>query len=227
MPALLVDPAEIKGTWTASGSGGLIVPPSAVILVPLVGVRYSGVRIRSLAASRTITPNGYHEIGRVLIGPVFLHPDSQSWGRSITVDALVDSQELDDGSTQVETIGSDVRRAFEVSWVDGVSTLGSSTDSADPGVHYLDQAKTEADGLTGTTPWQLQGLHRRLRGSSQQVVYLPRVETIQTSEGHRVLNRRSELALCRLGDDLRLDTVQGDENYSEVIRLSTTLREEV
>lgn len=227
MPALLVDPAEVKGTWTASGSGGLIVPPSAVILVPLVGVRYSGVRIRSLAASRTITPNGYHEIGRVLIGPVFLHPDSQSWGRSITVDALVDSQELDDGSTQVETIGSDVRRAFEVSWVDGVSTLGSSTDSADPGVHYLDQAKTEADGLTGTTPWQLQGLHRRLRGSSQQVVYLPRVETIQTSEGHRVLNRRSELALCRLGDDLRLDTVQGDENYSEVIRLSTTLREEV
>ena len=30
-----------------------------------------------------------------------------------------------------------------------------------------------------------------------------------------------------MGDDLRLDTVQGDENYSEVIRLSTTLREEV
>ena len=227
IPALLLDPEQVKGTWNASGSAGLIVPPAAVILIPLAGVRYRGVRIRALGSSRTITPEGVHELGRVLIGPVFLHPDSQSWGRSITVDALVDSQELDDGATQVETIGSDVRRAFEVSWVDGIDTLGSSTDSADPGIHYLDEAKTEPDGLTGTTAWQLQGLHRRLRGSSEQVVYLPRVETIETSEGHRILNRRSELALCRMGDDLRLDTVQGDENYSEVIRLSTTLREEV
>ena len=63
--------------------------------------------------------------------------------------------------------------------------------------------------------------------NNKQVVYLPRIDK-QELTTNQTLNRRQQHALCRITSPVRLETVQGEETDTEVIRVATvTFTEDV
>ena len=161
----------------------------------------------------------------MVIGPVVVHPDQQSWGRVIELESQAEITDLGDGA-QRATVRGAPRRIVEVSWADGVDTRLASVDSDDPGYHVVESTAGDPVALTGTTPWQIAGIMRSVDGGAAPVVYLPRVPASGWTSGGggaywQVLHRRADLIYGRLSDRVRLETVQGDEGVDEVIRIAT------
>ena len=206
------------GAMAASGTSGWITPRHHVVMISLGGAKYSGLRI-------TLSASADGRIGTVVIGPVVVHPDRQSWGRVLELESQVDLDDLGDGA-QRATVRGAPRRIAEVSWADGVDTRVASVDSDDPGYHVVESNSGDPVALTGTTPWQIAGLMRSVDGGASPVVYLPRVPASGWTAGGggaywQALHRRADMIYGRLSDRVRLETVQGDEGVDEVIRIAT------
>ena len=206
------------GAMAASSTTGWITTRHHVLMISLGGAKYSGLRLTLAAAA-----DG--RIGTVVIGPVVVHPDQQSWGRVIELESQAEITDLGDGA-QRATVRGAPRRIVEVSWADGVDTRLASVDSDDPGYHVVESTAGDPVALTGTTPWQIAGIMRSVDGGAAPVVYLPRVPASGWTSGGggaywQVLHRRADLIYGRLSDRVRLETVQGDEGVDEVIRIAT------
>lgn len=225
---------RVDGSLASVGSNRKIVPPNAVILLDpdsqsSSGIR-RGVRITVAAATRAGAPGGVHKLGCLVVGQVHAHPDVTSWGRTVETAANVDLVRLADGTTRTRVMGPP-RRQVDINWTDGVDTRGASEDDDLPDYHAL------AGGLPTvhdrTTPWQLEGILQATQGPGSPVVYLPLIEPLDSTStstdplDYLALIRRHELVYGRLNDQIRLETVQGDEGVDEVFRLALSITEEV
>ena len=225
-PVLTLD--GIDGTEGTSGTAGRLIPDAWVVLIDLAGATYSGIRV-TIPAPTTNVPapaESYWELGSLLIGPCVLHGDESGWGRTIDLELGTELSESRDGIRRAYR-ARDPRRIVEYGWPDGVDTSSSGAPDADP--DYLEgSANASALALASrrATPWDVEGLVRRLAGSAAPVVYLPKVDRFGASEGTRVLNRRYQHLLGRVTSDVAIETIQGDELSSEIARISAIRIEE-
>jgi hypothetical protein len=77
------------------------------------------------------------------------------------------------------------------------------------------------------TAYAVEGLIRdtAVAGSTTPILYVP---AIPPGSGLRALHRRHEFLYGRIVSDVSLETVQGEENDSEMVRIATiAIREEV
>lgn len=225
-----VDAADPPHHW-ASGAGS-ISSRNAVFVIHLQGSRYQGFRLLMTPPSGPMPAmaDDYFEIGRAIIGPVVLHGDSTSWGRTIESSAGVELQEARDRTTRAKKIAP-TRRIIEYGFTDGVDTSNAvnPTGDADPDFAMADDAATSrAVAFVDAAPWDFDGVFHLLSGAASQVVYLPRVEKLDPFTHCEKLVRKHQHALCRITSPVRLESVQGDESDDEVLRVATiTLTEDV
>jgi hypothetical protein len=166
-----------------------------------------------------------YEIGVCRPCVVVVHPDDQDWGRTIVTEAQVDVSTLESGHRRTRRRGPP-RRAVTFAWTDGIDTTRATSYDDDP-----DYLKADSGGdpvaLVGMSPWQMEGLVPLLDGPDATVVYLPRIEAGPPSGlTHSYYLRRHESIYCRITSPVRLETVQGDENADEVIRIAVVTAEE-
>ena len=219
----------IDGTEGTTGAG-YIIPKDWVILVDLKGVHYSGLRI-IIPTPTTSVPapaEAYWEIGTLVVGPVVLHGDESGWGRTVDIEQGSELTEARDGTRRAFD-PAPARRVWEYGWAYGLDTTDSTNPAGDPDPDYI-EASAEAAALAVAsrrdTPWQVEGLVRRIAGSKNPVVYLPRVGKFEVNEDARILNRRWQMGLGRVTSDVAIESVQGDELENEVVRIAVLRIEE-
>lgn len=223
-PVLILD--GVDDTEPASGStSAAILPPSWVILVHLLGGRYSGVRLSIAAAAGSIPEpaESYWEIGRLVIGHLEAFGEEYSWGYLRRTTPGTELRTARDRTMRSRVVAPS-QREFEMGWVDGVDLTETTDPDGDPDPRYAfanDDASAEAVANLRSTPYQLEGLIRRLDGPNEPVVYLPRVPSLSGGSTMTVLNRRSAHALIRLTEPVEITNVQGDELEDEVVRVPT------
>lgn len=222
--------ADVTGTEPTSGTEGNITPRVACLLVSLAGGSYDGVRIGLLdpdVEGTPLPPNNEWECGTLLPGWLLVHPEYPSWGRVLEHEALTDVVDRQDGSSRSRTYGR-TRRTMTINWSDGVDTLGATIDSDDPGLHYLDITSGDPIALARTTAWQVDGIVATLSGAHRCVAMLEHIEPFADGESVQVLNRRHQVLYGRIVTPVSLESVQGDEGFDEVFRITRlTAREEL
>ena len=72
---------------------------------------------------------------------------------------------------------------------------------------------------SATCGFALRGLAEQVNGPALPVVYLPRLE--KGPPDATTLNRRRDFLVGVIDSDIQLDTVQGDENEDEFIRVAS------
>lgn len=205
----------MDGTEPASGTL-VLVPTSFAILVRVNNTPHRALRL-TLSAQSTI--DSRFEIGTLVAGPVVVHGDETSWGRVIETESNVRVTRADDGTDRTRVLGPPARKA-SFAWVDGVDT--STVFGTAPVPDWITSTSTGGAGAVasvGDTPYQLDGLLRRLDGPASPIVYLPNIP-IGTPD-IATLNRRHQLMLARMTDSIRLEQAQGDENIDEVLRITS------
>jgi hypothetical protein len=203
------------GGLGASGVAGAIHAPRMVGIVKLGGVRYSGYRIRIPIQT---TPDGYYEIGSLLVGTVEVFARITGHGRSITTEDGAEVTTYRDG-TRARYAPAPPSRTVEIAWPDTIPTRQAWFE-ADP-----DYIRAAAGGppvaALAVTPWLLERLYGESQGAP--VIYLP---TVPYAGATATLLRREQAVYGYLQGPIRRSVVVGDEAEDEVVRVdSVTIRE--
>ena len=214
----------VTGAAPANGSTGSVTAKNGVFLVHLHGALYQGFRLVLTAPGAGVPAmaDSFFEIGRALIGPVVVHGDQVSWGRVIESSGGTELQESRDRTTTSRVVAP-TRRVIEYGWSDAVDMTKAQPVDADPDFVLADtDPSSEPVALMDGSPLDFDGLNYLLRGSDRQVVYLPRIDNL----GATVIDplvRRAESALCRITSPIQIESVQGEENRTEVVRVANVV----
>ena len=200
---------------------GYLIPDQICTLIHREGAT-AGAAIRIVIDAQD-TAAGYFQIGSFMAG-AFVAPQQYSNGRTITYTPGIDTSESTDGVLRTVK-NHDGYRQIRIAWTTGIdmSEIYDNVTSAD---YY--KATTNAGSLPisapADTPLFLFGTLRRLDGSMKPLVYLPNIDV--TFKTTTFINRRDELLYSVIEGDISIEHVVGDENESEVFRVSTiNLRE--
>ena len=127
--------------------------------------------------------------------------------------------EAEDRTYRTRTLAPS-RRSVTFSWEDGVPTCQVSGDTPDPDYVTLSTSSGALPVASAfDVPLMLRGLAEQINGPSLPVVYLPRLE--RGPPDSTVLNRRRDFLVGVIDSDIQLDTVRGQENQSELIRVAS------
>ncbi len=210
----------IDGTEPTTGLTLHLVPTSALLLVNLLGERYSALQL-SFASQRTLT--GYLEMARCWLGAVHLFGQSASWGRQIDTEAQTAVRQRLDGLSRTKRLGNALR-TWRFGWVDGTIDLGQLWgESPDPS--YFKATTTSgarAAAAEMDVPYQVEGILRQQDGPVRPIVYIPGFapgppDTV-------ILNRRQQFVASELTSAVSWEQILGDENQGapdgEQVRMS-------
>ncbi|MGA0946260.1 MAG: hypothetical protein ACO3UW_10895, partial [Candidatus Nanopelagicales bacterium] len=205
-------------------------PKDWTIIVDLRGAVYSAIRITipAPAAGIPAPAESYWEIGSLVIGPVVVHGDEYGWGRTLDVELGTEITEARDG-TRIAVEVQPPRRVVEYGWPDGLDMTDALDPDGDPDPDYV-MGSSDASALAVAsrrdTPYQVEGVARRVAGARSGVVYVPRLAKFGASPTFVVINRRHAHMYGRVTSDVAIETVQGDELESEVVRVAVMRIEE-
>ena len=208
----------------SNGSGGSVSSKNAVFLIHLHGSLYQGFRLVLPAPGVGIPAmaDSYFEIGRCIVGPVVVHGDMVSWGRVMESNAGTEVQEARDRTTTSRVVAP-TRRIIEYGWSDAVDMTQAQPVDADPDFVLPDSdPSSDPVAVVGGSPLDFDGLNYLLRGSDRQVVYLPRIDKLGAAVVEPLV-RRAEAALCRITSPIQIESVQGEENRTEVVRVANVV----
>lgn len=203
---------DADGTEPASGTGYAV--PTAFTVVLSNATDIAGVR---LVIDSQSNPDGYHEIGNVVFGPVVVFGLDSSWGNVYESRPNTAMRTAIDGSRRAVSLGP-VRRMAELAWTDGTDL--TRVDQASPDPDYVTSTSTGGIGAAASVedwPHQRIGLVDLLDGEVHPVVYLPGVA--RGTPDARLLNRKHESVYGRIIGTGRVEVIIGDENASEVVRV--------
>jgi hypothetical protein len=210
---------DIDGTEPANGTGYIV--PRSFTLVVTDSTNYSGYRL--LIDAQT-TPQGYFEIGSLVLGPVSVFGTDYAWGRIMETRANVDLTTMRNGHRIAYRRGNP-RRRVEFAWTDGIDV--TQIDATTPSPDYLLPSSTggvEPIASARDVPYQIEGLVRMLDGPMRPVVYLPKIA--KGTPDNQIMTRRHEAVYGRVTSPARLEQIQGDEISDEVFRIATVAIEE-
>jgi hypothetical protein len=196
-------------------STGYLIPNQVVYIRHLAGAT-PGAAIR-ITIDAQDTADGYFQIGAFMAGP-FIAPQQYSNGRTITHTPGIETSETQDGVIRTRKV-HDGYRNIRIAWSQGVD------------VSELFEA-TSADYYTGTTasgalpisapadtPYTMLNLLRKMDGESRPLVYIPSIPV--SIKQDYMGNSRNELFYGTIQGEISIEHVIGNENDSEVFRVST------
>lgn len=212
--------ASPDGTEPASGTA-VIWAKQMAVLVSLRGATYTAYRLRIDSQS---TVEGYHQIGALVLGPVYVFGNSpaQGWVRGVQAGAQI--TETPDRISR-SRVQAPPRRTVQIAWTEPI--IQERVYGSSPAPNYL---RLESGGQPvanrGSTLRDIEGLVNRLDGPNTPVVYLPRIPTGSQTV---TINRPDSLLYGRaLEGAIERTNVWGSEGTDEVDRGPTiTIREEV
>ncbi len=194
----------------------------AVVWWNNLGTEAQGWRLRIPAQD---TVDGDLRIGTLNWCNVHAFGTPYSFGRALGQEHGVQVVEAEDRTYRTRTLAPS-RRSVTIGWSDGVPTCNASGESPDPDyVKLSDSAGALPVASSFDLPMTLRGLAEQVNGPALPVVYLPRLE--KGPPDATVLNRRRDFLVGVIDSDIRLDTVQGDENEDEFIRVASMTIQEV
>jgi len=208
-PRLFLD--DVVGGDPASGTGEIWAPSICVIYSAPAGTLLSKFR---LTIDSQTTADGYFEIGNLTIGR-FLPLRQYSHGRSIALDANVQTTETGDGTRYTRRQGP-ARRSVAFAWREGVDT--SDLYGGTPDYYQWGDNKV---ATPAAAPLTMEGLIKLTDGSDLPVLYIPSATTSRTT-----LRYREEMIWGRIQTGSRREAVVGDERSSEVFRIQTVQMDE-
>lgn len=216
-PTVILEGVEDDPT---SGTVGVLVPTTYACVV-YTSATYAGYQ---LVIDSQSTVDGYHEIGVLLPGPLVLFGSDYAWGRSVETEPGAELTEARDRTTR-STVPAPPRRTVEFSWVDGVDLTAVESGSPD----YVLPSSTSGiapAASVGDIPYLMDGLIGLLDGPHRPVVYIPRLTKGTPDTIH--LNRRAQLLYGRTTGSVSVETVLGDAQVDELVRVgSIAVREDV
>jgi hypothetical protein len=159
---------------------------------------------------------------------VIVHGDETSWGRVLEHTANVEVETLRDGTDHTRRLGRPLRR-LQINWADGLDTRLQRG-----GGYHRVHTDGEAVALTGGTADDLAGVLELQDGAHRPAVYIPRIRTGGNSDwlttAYRYRLRESQYLHARMQGNVRLETVQGDEDdvdNGEVVRVTNVTMTEI
>ena len=165
------------------------------------------------------TVDGFFEIGQIIHGSMFIFAPQYGRGRSITYESNTDVYQTVDNQikTRVRSIGN---RSAKISWTDPVdqSSLFDATYSGEFFNTLNTDSQTYAIANFGDIPYSMIGLYTYLDGGGKPVVYLPSISSGST--GYQQFNRYNDFIYGITTSSISVDNVLGDENETEVFRVS-------
>ena len=208
----------------ASGDGAIWSPRMLAIAHHVSDYRYLRLRIDAQT-----TADGYFEIGSCILGPLALFGSPYSWGRVIDNVANVELTTARDGTRYARGLG-DPRRLVSFSWSEGVDTSATYSSSGTNAIpDYLTGTSTSGAEPIGTpydTPMVLSGVLTEINGAATPVVYVPAIA--RGTPNFAVYPQKAASVYGRMTTPVRLETVQGDELGTEIMRvLNVEIEEEV
>lgn len=194
----------------------------AVVWWNNLGTESQGWRLRIPAQD---TVDGDLRVGTLNWCNVHAFGTPYSFGRALGQEHGVQVVEAEDRTYRTRTLAPS-RRSVTIGWSDGVPTCNASGESPDPDyVKLSDSVGALPVASSFDLPMTLRGLAEQVNGPALPVVYLPRLE--KGPPDATVLNRRRDFLVGVIDSDIRLDTVQGDENEDEFIRVASMTIQEV
>ena len=198
----------------ASGDGAIWSPRMLAIAHHVSDYRYLRLRVDAQT-----TADGYFEIGSCILGPLALFGSPYSWGRVIDNVANVELTTARDGTRYARGLG-DPRRLVSFSWSEGVDTSATYSSSGTNAIpDYLTGTSTSGAEPIGTpydTPMVLSGVLTEINGAATPVVYLPAIA--RGTPNFAVYPQKAASVYGRMTTPVRLETVQGDELGTEIMR---------
>lgn len=164
--------------------------------------------------------DGYFEAGNLWAGPVsFLgQPYSNNWSLE-EAGSNVEIVDMPDFRDIVRELGPS-RRTWSLSWSDSVNQ--SEVLVVNPQARYLTHKVGGAPlGLVCDTPRQLQGLMRRLKGPMTPALFFASLETTAGDVDLAITTDRDQMMFCRVMGPVVRENVWGDENTTELQRVSS------
>lgn len=190
--------------------------PNFVCWWNMLGETAQGLRLR-IPAQTTI--DGDIRVGTLVWGSIHAFGTPYSFGRALGQEHGVQVVEAEDRTYRTRTLAPS-RRSVTISWSDGVPTCNASGESPDPDyVKLSDSSGALPVASSFDLPMTLRGLSEQVNGPALPVVYLPRLE--KGPPDATTLNRRRDFLVGVIDSDIQLDTVQGDENEDEFIRVAS------
>lgn len=199
----------------ASGSLDLWMPTGMFITQSMLGT--DTLMLRTTAQT---TAEGFFEYGVIMLCRLRVF-EEYAYGRSLQVSPLYSLTTSRSGARTVRALGP-ARRSVEVAWDDGIDTtaihLGTRPD------HYT-LGYTGADALVAPsdTPRMLSGLLAELDGARVPIGYAPAItqitSAIAATAPYRELDPNALLYGRIVSETLRVDTVIGDEQENELVRV--------
>ncbi|MCP3958830.1 MAG: hypothetical protein GY719_13335 [bacterium] len=239
----------IEGVEPTALPSARIWYPRVLVVKPLGGHRYSAFRLVLHHGTETedVPPPaaGYFQIGTMALGHVALFGWDSSRGRILSRQPNVELTTQTDGSRGSRRLGPS-RRAVELAWAEGVDVTPVQGEGAPDYVRSSWSYLGQPAAARHDTPYLLDGLLDALDGPHTPLVYLPRVPLgeLPGSEGEPeeaeapvpsqpepmvfTWQRARGAIYGRLTSPVRLESVLGEEESSEVMRVATvTIEEEV
>ena len=204
-----------------------IYPNKCTVVISQLSIDASawGIRIKS-----NITTTGDFRIGNLTIGPVYIFAPQYGRGRSIEFEPNTETFTQTDG-TQRTRFRSDGRQTVQINFADGIDTTGQFSGSTRNFDFYAAESTNEfAVANFGDVPFSMLNIVKRVAGSRDAVVYLPRIPYANnTAEETRVLTGKNDSMLATIDSNITITNVLGDEfedDGGELLRVSTiTLRQ--
>ena len=227
-------PVLFLESWdsSVSSTGTLdIWPPNSLALKTGLGsTEYRKIRFVITASD---TADGYYEMGELVIGPVYLFGQQYSKGRVLTRKSGTVVNYTTGGASNPVVL-SPTRRSVEFGWFEGLdqTDIYAASSSSEPTYVTTGDATgvAQAAAARHDTPTNLDGLYVRLDGGNVPVVYIPHIPYDATEGQFTTTDGRTinGFVYGRIDGDVKLTTVQGTEQHTEVAQIAAiTINEDV
>jgi hypothetical protein len=210
--------AATAGTTTGR-TGGKIVPKDTVILVDLSGINTPAIKLVLAKSSTTAAL----QVGVLQVGEVIGLGTRYDWGRTIDLD--LGGAEIAEARdrTRRALAAAPPRRTASIAWAETAIDQTAVDRDGDP--DYLLGGAGQAVAGVQSTAYTVEGVAREIEGATTPIVYLP---AIPAGGPLQVVNRRHQLLYGRVTSDISIESVLGEEDDSELVRVATmTIEEEV
>lgn len=224
---IYLDPDQVDDGEDTSGTFYLRHPRVCVIMHrPFGGSVVAGVRVSvDPAGTEAATAEGYHQNGTWAFGPVAVlgmaYEDNrrQRWGHNTEID------EDRAGRRRSKRYGPP-RLTREVAWPQGVdTTMTRGTNTGDDYIVGTSTSGARPIAMYREAPMLVQGIFSTIDANGGLLVDLPYIPAGTPDVVALTWQRARGALLCRFLGELPLETITGDEEVDEVIRINRVILE--
>lgn len=210
-----------------TGTMDIILREGAIVLSELGSLTARYIRVQLPVQYTYRTGEGY--IGSMVFGPYIPFATKYSSSRIVSTSPNISISQSEMGITSVKKLGPEMRQV-QIAWSEGFDASNQQGDAVGDFI-TLPQSSDIAIG-TRHSSTILEGIQRACDSGRLPIVYIPKLDatsadyTAHPDISARQVIGKNAVILCNMFDQVQRETVMGEEEASEVVRLSgITLRE--